>query len=109
MIEGVRHKLKGKIGKTLAQALAESNDPELEAVVPDVSLRQGPDSDVSLPSDVLALMPELDFEGETLLKDIAENPGPISRMASQVVLSKALDGKSAAVAPNRPYPRGSAI
>ena len=28
------------------------------------------------------------LEGETLLKDIAENPGPISRMASQVVLNK---------------------
>ena len=109
VIEGVRHKLKGKIGKTLAQALAESNDPELLAVVPDVSLRQGPDTHVSLPSDVLALMPELDFEGETLLKDIAENPGPISRMASQVVLSKALDGMSVAIAANRPFPSGSAI
>ena len=109
MIAGVRHKLKGKIGKTLAQALAESNDPALENVVPEVSLRQGPDTHVSLPGDVLALMPELDFEGETLLKDIAESPGPISRMASQVVLSKELDGKSVAIALNRPFPRGSAI
>jgi hypothetical protein len=109
VIEGVRHKLKGKIGKSLAQALAESNDPVLQSVVPDVSLRQGPDTHVSLPGDVLALMPELDFEGETLLKDIAENPGPISRMASQVVLSKALDGMSVAIAANRPFPSGSAI
>ena len=109
VIEGVRHKLKGKIGKSLAQALAESNDPVLQSVVPEVSLRQGPDTHVSLPGDVLALMPELDFEGETLLKDIAENPGPISRMASQVVLSKALDGMSVAIAANRPFPSGAAI
>ena len=50
VIEGVRHKLKGKIGKSLAQALAESNDPVLQSVVPEVSLRQGPDTHVSLPA-----------------------------------------------------------
>jgi hypothetical protein len=109
VIEGVRHKLKGKIGKTLAQALAESNDPTLAGVVPEVSMRQGPDTHVSLPGDVLALMPELTVDESTLLEDIAENPGPISRMASQVVLRKELDGMSVAVAPNRPYPRTSAI
>ena len=109
VIEGVRHKLKGKIGKTLAHALAESNDPTLAGVVPEVSLRQGPDTHVSLPGDVLALMPELTADESTLLKDIAENPGPISRMASQVVLKKELDGMSVAIAPNRPYPKGAAI
>ena len=109
VIEGVRHKLKGKIGKTLAQALAESNNPTLAGVVPEVSLRQGPDTHVSLPGDVLALMPELTVDETTLLKDIAENPGPISRMASLVVLKKELDGMSVAVAPNRPYPKGAAI
>ena len=49
VVDGIRHKLKGKVGKTLAQALAESNDPTLEAVVPEVSLKAGPDTHVTLP------------------------------------------------------------
>ena len=109
VLEGVRHKLKGKIGKTLAQALAESNDPALEEVVPEVSLRQGPDTHVSLPPDIVKMLPELDLAEATLLEDIAENPGPISRMASQVVLSAEMNGMAVAVAPNRPYPRGAGI
>ena len=109
VLEGVRHKLKGKIGKTLAQALAESNDPALEEVVPEVSLRQGPDTHVSLPPDIVKLLPELDLAEATLLEDIAENPGPISRMASQVVLSAEMNGMAVAVASNRPYPRGAGI
>ena len=92
VVDGIRHKLKGKVGKTLAQALAESNDPTLEAVVPEVSLKAGPDTHVTLPPSIVAQLPEMDLADTMLLEDIAENPGPISRMASQVVLTKELDG-----------------
>jgi hypothetical protein len=109
VVDGIRHKLKGKVGKTLAQALAESNDPTLEAVVPEVSLKAGPDTHVTLPPSIVAQLPEMDLADTMLLEDIAENPGPISRMASQVVLTKELDGMNVAVAPNRPFPSGPAI
>ena len=81
----------------------------LEAVVPEVSLKAGPDTHVTLPPSIVAQLPEMDLADTMLLEDIAENPGPISRMASQVVLTKELDGMNVAVAPNRPFPSGPAI
>lgn len=64
---------------------------------------RGPDTHVVLPPSVVALLPELDMNDRHFLEDIAENPSDISRMASQVILGRELDGMAVAIQANRPF------
>uniref|UniRef100_A0A7S0S9B7 Uncharacterized protein n=1 Tax=Mantoniella antarctica TaxID=81844 RepID=A0A7S0S9B7_9CHLO len=104
VIEGVRHRVKGKIGHTLAQALADSSIPLVAESCPIISMKKGPDTHVSLPPSVIAMMPEMNDEDEWFLGDIAESPSmKSSRMASTVTLNRELDGMVCAIQPNRPF------
>ena len=93
--DGVRHDVRGQVGETLANALA--RDAALASAVPVVSIDRGPDAHVYVPDEYLAKMPPLDADEVDKLEDVAIDMGKNSRLASQVTLSRDLDGLVAAV------------
>ena len=101
--EGQRYVVKGMVGRTLAETLANSGIPELEANTPIVSPGCGPDAHVSVPPGVIASIPEMTLDEKLVLTDVAETVTPRSRLASSVRLTKDLDGLVVALAPMQPF------
>ena len=100
MRDGVRYSLRGKVGDTLAVAMAK--DDALVSAVPVMSIDRGHDAHVVIPDEFLAKMPEMGPLDVDKLEDVAVEAGPNSRLASQVTLTQELDGLVAALGESWP-------
>ncbi|OUS46643.1 hypothetical protein BE221DRAFT_191815 [Ostreococcus tauri] len=93
--DGARHAIDGRVGETLAQALA--RNAELRSSAPTMSIARGPDAHVLIPDAFLEKMPALDAMELDKLEDVAVDMGANSRLASQVTLTKDVDGLVCAI------------
>ena len=96
MRDGVRATIDAREGETLASALA--RDATMKSSVPVMSIDRGPDAHVVIPDEFLKRLPALDALEMDKLEDVAAGLGANSRLASQVTLTKEVDGLVAAIA-----------
>ena len=96
MRDGVRATIDAREGETLASALA--RDATMKSAVPVMSIDRGPDAHVVIPDEFLRRLPALDALEMDKLVDDAAGLGANSRLASQVTLTKEVDGLVAAIA-----------
>ena len=96
MRDGVRATIDAREGETLASAMA--RDATTRSAAPVMSIDRGPDAHVLIPDEFLARLPALDALEMDKLEDVAVGPGANSRLASQVTLTKEVDGLVAAIA-----------
>jgi len=96
MRDGTRYAVEGRVGETMAKALA--RHPALATAVPVMSIARGRDAHVLIPDEFLAKMPELGFLERDKLDDVGVKPGANSRLASQCTLTEDLDGCVVAMA-----------
>ena len=103
MRDGVRATIDAREGETLASAMA--RDATTRSAAPVMSIDRGPDAHVLIPDEFLARLPALDALEMDKLEDVAVGPGANSRLASQVTLTKEVDGLVAAIAKCTPRTR----
>jgi len=101
--DGTRRTIDGRVGETLASALA--RDSVLRDAAPVMSIARGPDAHVMIPDAFLEKMPALDALEVDKLEDVAEGLGKNSRLASQVTLTNDVDGLVCAI--GRVYPENT--
>ena len=70
--------------------------------MPGMSIGRGPDAQGEIPEEFVKRLPALDALEMDKLEDVAAGLGANSRLASQVTLTKEVDGLVAAIA--RVYP-----
>jgi hypothetical protein len=82
--EGRRYPVFGRIGTTLAEALAGSTNPEVSGATAVLSPRHGAEAHVRVAHEFVGRLPPLDDDARDALESAADEVAPDSRLASTV-------------------------